>query len=69
MALVTEDHVELQSIGWFKELGYKYVCGYDIALDGEQPERLDYQSVYLKDRLRLCLPTDRFTLGSLKVSK
>ncbi len=51
MALVTEDDVELQSIEWFKELGYKYLCGYDIALDGEQPERLDYQSVYLKDRL------------------
>ena len=41
MALVTEDDVELQSIDWFKELGYKYVCGYDIALDGETPERSD----------------------------
>ena len=46
MALVTEDHVELQSIEWFKELGYKYVCGYDIALDGEDTRTL---------RLSICI--------------
>ncbi|RUO76448.1 type I restriction endonuclease subunit R [Pseudidiomarina taiwanensis] len=51
MALVTEDQVELQSIDWFKDLGYQYVCGYDIAVDGETPERTDYRSVVLKDRL------------------
>ena len=51
MALVTEDQVELQSIEWFKELGYQYVCGYDIAVDGETPERTDYRSVVLRDRL------------------
>lgn len=51
MALITEDHVELQSIEWFKDLGYDYVCGYDVAPDGETPERTDYRSVTLKDRL------------------
>jgi type I restriction enzyme R subunit len=51
MALVTEDQVELQSIEWFKDLGYNYVCGYDIAPDGKTPERSDYVSVVLKDRL------------------
>ncbi len=51
MALITEDQVELQSIEWFKDLGYQYVCGYDIAVDGETPERTDYRSVVLKDRL------------------
>ena len=51
MALVTEDQVELQSIEWFKDLGYDYVCGYDIAPDGETPERSDYVSVVMKDRL------------------
>lgn len=51
MALITEDHVELQSIEWFKDLGYHYACGYDIAPDGEAPERTDYRSVTLKDRL------------------
>lgn len=51
MALITEDHVELQSIEWFKDLGYQYLVGYDIAPDGETPERADYRSVTLKDRL------------------
>lgn len=51
MALITEDHVELQSIEWFKDLGYDYVCGYAVAPDGETPERTDYRSVILKDRL------------------
>ena len=51
MGLVTEDQVELQSIEWFKDLGYDYVCGYDIAPDGETPERSNYVSVVLKDRL------------------
>ena len=51
MALVTEDQVELKSSEWFKELGYQYDCGYDIAVDGETPERTDYRSVVLKDRL------------------
>jgi len=51
MALVTEDQVELQSIEWFRDLGYDYVCGYDIAPDGDTPERSDYISVVLKDRL------------------
>ncbi|PWL25026.1 MAG: DEAD/DEAH box helicase [Altererythrobacter sp. XM-24bin4] len=51
MALVTEDHVELQTIEWFRELGYQYLVGYDIAPDGEAPERADYRSVTLKDRL------------------
>ncbi|CUH60900.1 type I restriction endonuclease subunit R [Thalassobacter stenotrophicus] len=51
MALVSEDLVEQQSIEWFKDLGYTYVCGYDIAPDGETPERHDYRSVILKDRL------------------
>lgn len=51
MALVTEDQVELQSIQWFKDLGYQYVCGYDIAVDGDTPERTDYRLVVLKDRL------------------
>ncbi|MDA8631525.1 type I restriction endonuclease subunit R [Litoricolaceae bacterium] len=55
MALVTEDHVELQSIEWFKELGYQYQCGYDIAVDGETPERSEYQSVTLKGRLESAL--------------
>ena len=55
MALVTEDQVELQSIEWFKELGYQYKCGHDIGPDGDEPERVDYYSVVLKDRLQSAL--------------
>ena len=51
MALVTEDQIELQSIKWFRGLGYEYARGYDIAPDGETPERADYRSVVLEDRL------------------
>ena len=51
MALVTEDQVEQLSIDWFKELGYQCKCGYDIAPDGKEPERKDYRSVILQDRL------------------
>lgn len=51
MSLVTEDQVERQCINWFKEIGYQYHCGYDIAPDGETPERTDYRTVILKDRL------------------
>ncbi len=55
MALVTEDQVELLSIDWFRELGYQYKCGYDIAPDSGEPERTDYRSVILPDRLRSAL--------------
>ena len=55
MALVTEDQVELLSIDWFRELGYQYKCGYDIAPDSEESERTDYRSVILPDRLRSAL--------------
>ena len=51
MALVTEDQVELQSIEWLRDLGYDYICGYDIAPDGDTPERSDYISVVLRERL------------------
>ena len=55
MALVTEDLVELQTIDWFKDIGYQYSCGYDIAHDGDTPERSDYRSVILKERLEAAL--------------
>ncbi len=43
MVLIAEDQVELQTIDWFKETRYQYLCGYGIAVvDGETPERTDY---------------------------
>ena len=34
MSLITEEQVELQCIAWFKELGYEYKDGHDIAPEG-----------------------------------
>ncbi|MDC1241255.1 type I restriction endonuclease subunit R [Gammaproteobacteria bacterium] len=55
MSLITEEQVELQSIEWFKELGYQYRDGYEIAPEGESPERNDFRQVILEDRLRSAL--------------
>jgi type I restriction enzyme R subunit len=49
---IREDHLEQAALGWFVELGYRKVSGYDIAPDGETPERQDFRQVILTDRLR-----------------
>jgi len=49
--MITEDQLEQLCLDWFTEIGYDYVNGYDIAPDGEQPERVDYRQVVLFDRL------------------
>ncbi|MDL6253289.1 type I restriction endonuclease [Escherichia coli] len=41
----------------FKELGYQYQNGYDIAPDGDMPERENYQQVTLQARLVSALET------------
>ena len=48
----TEDQLEHAALEWFKDLGYDIVFGPDIACDGEKPERKDYASPILEDRLR-----------------
>lgn len=55
MALISEDQVELQSIEWFKELGYHYKHGDDISPEGIEPERDDFRKVILADRLKSAL--------------
>ena len=55
MALVTEEQIEIQAIDWFKDIGYQYILGYDIAPDGDAPERSDYRSVVLRERLESAL--------------
>ena len=55
MSLIDEEQVELQSIEWFQELGYQYKDGYEIAPEGESPERDDFRKVILEDRLRSAL--------------
>ncbi|MFK5915726.1 MAG: type I restriction endonuclease subunit R, partial [Woeseiaceae bacterium] len=49
--MITEDQLEKLTLDWFKSIGYDYVCGYDIAPDGESPERADYRQIILFDRL------------------
>jgi len=49
--VITEDQLEQLCLNWFQSIGYDYVCGYDIAPDGESPERNDYRQIILFDRL------------------
>lgn len=49
--MITEDQLEQLCLEWFQSIGYEYICGYDIAPDGERPERSDYRQIILHDRL------------------
>ncbi|MBD9354844.1 type I restriction endonuclease subunit R [Methylomonas albis] len=49
--MITEDQLEQLCLDWFQTIGYDYVNGYDIAPDGERPERVDYRQIVLVDRL------------------
>ncbi|MEZ8013712.1 type I restriction endonuclease subunit R [Vibrio sp. FF112] len=48
---ITEDQLEQLCLDWFVSEGYHYKNGYDIAPDGDAPERDDYHQVVLKKRL------------------
>ncbi|HPK50730.1 MAG TPA: hypothetical protein PKY24_13750 [Opitutaceae bacterium] len=37
--MITEDQLEQQCLGWFREGGWETVFGPDIAHDGAAPER------------------------------
>ncbi|WP_116869993.1 type I restriction endonuclease subunit R [Vibrio splendidus] len=49
--MITEEQLEQECIRWFTDQGYLYKNGYDIAPDGDSPERDDYHQVVLKKRL------------------
>ncbi len=49
--MITEDQLEQICLEWFREGGYEYAFGPDIAHDGETPERADYLQVALTNRL------------------
>lgn len=51
----TENELENACIELFKDLNYFYAFGPDIAFDGEAPERKDYQSIILEERLKSSL--------------
>nr|WP_217632034.1 type I restriction endonuclease subunit R [Thiohalomonas denitrificans] len=48
---MTEDQLERLCLSWFQSLGYDHSRGYDIAPDGDSPERSDYRQIVLFDRL------------------
>jgi len=52
MAYLDEAQLEIATVDYFRELGYAYALGPDIAPDGERPERADYGQVVLVGRLR-----------------
>lgn len=49
--MITENQLEQLCLQWFQSIGYETICGYDIAPDGDVPERNSYQQVILHDRL------------------
>lgn len=49
--MISEDQLEQLCLAWFQAIGYDAVNGYDIAPDGDSPERLDYRQVVLFERL------------------
>lgn len=53
--MITEDQLEQLCLDWFQEIGYDYICGYDMAPDGASPERSDYRQIVLGARLLECL--------------
>ena len=55
MSIIFESDVEEESVKWFQELGYQYIHGAIIAPEGKNPERKDFRTVILEDRLRSAL--------------
>jgi type I restriction enzyme R subunit len=49
--MITEDQLEQLCLSWFREGGYEYAFGPDIAYDGKAPERADYRQIILNERL------------------
>jgi len=67
--MINEDQVEQLAIEWFKELGYDYQLGYDIAPDSDHPERDSYQQVILSKRLHSALSKLNPTLPSFAIDE
>ena len=55
MSFIDEEDLENFSIEWFKDIGYQFAHGPDIAPDSTSPERDDFRKVVLEDRLRFVL--------------
>ena len=55
MTAFTEFIIEQAALDWFADLEYPVAFGPDLAFDGAQPEREDYQQVILAGRLQQAL--------------
>lgn len=55
--LLTEDSAEQLCLEWLEELGYTRLSGPEISPGGSSPERGDYHTVVLRDRLEDALQT------------
>lgn len=55
MGKITESDKEQYTIEELEDLGFQFLHGPDIALDGEFPERKEYSDVILVDRLRTAI--------------
>jgi len=53
--MITEDQLEQQCLGRFRDGGWETVFGPDIANDGAAPERANYREVVLVGRLTYSL--------------
>jgi type I restriction enzyme R subunit len=43
--LITKDKLEQLCLDWFRDQGWEYAYGPDIAPDSDNPERRDYRQV------------------------
>ncbi|WP_026801331.1 type I restriction endonuclease subunit R [Pontibacillus halophilus] len=57
MPWFNEDELEQATLEWFEELDYEIAHGPDLSPEGGNPERHDYQTVILEDRLYDALGT------------
>ncbi len=55
MPPLTESDLEQAAIDWLTELGYTWAYGPALAVDGEHPERPDYQEPLLPARLQAAI--------------
>jgi type I site-specific restriction-modification system R (restriction) subunit len=48
--VIGEDQLEQLAIQWFRDTGWTYASGADLAPEGASPERADFRAVVLKGR-------------------
>lgn len=67
--MINEEQVELLAIEWFKEIGFEYLLGYDIAPQSDAPARGSYQEVLLEQRLHTALSKLNPTLPAYAIDE